>query len=268
MAQGEGPARQAEAIMAAAQAALRAKRAQHEGHFMADGGQRVFHWRMGGRRRGRAGRGMGLIMLLLLLALLGPLLLMVGLLLGAVALAAGVAALVFVLRRIMTGKGPIIRATIKRAEDLNTAGDTKPSATQALPELAGHTALWLARQQALPAPAADLARHISQQLANLAPQLAALETAKAPAPAQHLRQMLSEHLPELLDAYGAVPPALRAESHAGTSPDAQLTEGLQRIDSELGELSRGIAGGALDRLAVHARYLDYRYTSGAGLDQP
>jgi hypothetical protein len=118
--------------------------------------------------------------------------------------------------------------------------------------------LWLeAQRPALPAPALNLVGHIGGQLDGLALQLDRVDE-NAPAVGQ-VRQLVGQHLPDLINAYTAVPPALRGQVHAGTSPDEQLTQSLSRLSGELDSVTRQLAEGKLDNLAIQSRFIDYKY---------
>ena len=143
--------------------------------------------------------------------------------------------------------------TPRRAE-LNT-GDTR--------EMVGRTELWLEHQRrALPPPAAKIVDDLGVQLDSLGLQLESIDQ-QHPA-VREVRQLVGEHLPEMIDSYRKVPAHLRGEKRAGATPDEQLTEGLGRISREIDSVTRQLADGALDDLAVRHRYLDYRYGEGAG----
>ncbi|RXZ64209.1 O-antigen ligase family protein [Pelagerythrobacter rhizovicinus] len=144
----------------------------------------------------------------------------------------------------------------KRAE-LNK-GDTR--------EMVGRTELWLEHQRpALPPPAAKIVDDLGVQLDALGLQL---ETVDQAHPAvRDVRQLVGEHLPEMIDSYRKVPAHLRGEKRAGATPDEQLAEGLGRISREIDSVTRQLADGALDDLAVRHRYLDYRYGEGATKDE-
>ena len=95
-----------------------------------------------------------------------------------------------------------------------------------------------------------------------------LETVDQEHPAvREVRQLVGEHLPEMIDSYRKVPAHLRGERRAGATPDEQLAEGLGRISREIDSVTRQLADGALDDLAVRHRFLDYRYGDGAGKDE-
>ena len=124
-----------------------------------------------------------------------------------------------------------------------------------LPAAAGR---WLeAQRPALPAPAVTLADAIGAKLDLLTPQLATLDAASPLA--QEVRQLIGEQLPGLVDGYGRVPRSLRQVERAGTTPDAQLAEGLKVIDRELGEMSQQLAAGDMDALATRGRFLESKY---------
>jgi hypothetical protein len=124
--------------------------------------------------------------------------------------------------------------------------------------LVGRTELWLESQRpALPAPAVQLVDQIGLQLDALGLQLDGLDQ-QAPAAAE-VRKLVGEHLPELVSSYTAIPRHLRGEQRAGRTPDQQLTESLGKISTEIDSVTRQLASGALDNLAIQTRYLDYKY---------
>lgn len=129
--------------------------------------------------------------------------------------------------------------------------------------LVGRTELWLEGQRAaLPAPAVKLVDTIGFQLDALGAQLDGLDQ-NAPA-AQEVRKLVGEHLPELVSSYTAIPAHLRGEERAGRTPDQQLAESLSTISTEIDSVTRQLASGAIDNLAIRTRYLDYKY--GAGME--
>ena len=146
------------------------------------------------------------------------------------------------------GKYPRLK-TPKRV-DLTRATDAK--------DLVGRTELWLeAQRPALPAPAADMVGKIGVQLDALGLQLDGIDPNH---PAAHeVRTLVGETLPEMVDSYRRIPQHLRAEERAGATPDAQLTSGLGKISDEIDRVTRQLAEGSLDDLAVKTRYLDYKY---------
>ena len=141
--------------------------------------------------------------------------------------------------------------------------DTAPVATAKLAQtplaaLPATTERWLeAQRPALPAPAVTLADAIGIKLDLLTPQLATLDAASPQA--QELRSLIAEQLPGLVDGYARVPRSLRQVERAGTTPDAQVVEGLRVIDRELAELSQQLAAGDMDALATRGRFLESKY---------
>ncbi|MGH6787929.1 MAG: hypothetical protein ACREBO_13960 [Novosphingobium sp.] len=131
--------------------------------------------------------------------------------------------------------------------------------------LVGRTELWLESQRpALPAPAVQLVDRIGGQLDALGLQLDGLGD-NTPA-AVEVRKLVGEHLPELVSSYTSIPRHLRGEERAGRTPDQQLTDSLGKISTEIDSVTRQLASGAIDNLAIRTRYLDYKY--GEALDEP
>lgn len=128
--------------------------------------------------------------------------------------------------------------------------------------LVGQTELWLERQRpALPAPAVKLVDRIGTQLDALGLQLDGLDQ-NTPA-AVEVRKLVGEHLPELVSSYTAIPRELRTEPRAGRSPDEQLTDSLAKISNEIDSVTRQLAAGSIDNLAIKTRYLEYKYGDAA-----
>lgn len=122
----------------------------------------------------------------------------------------------------------------------------------------GNTELWLESQRrALPAPAVRLVDHIGMQLDALGLQLDSIDDAQ-PA-AVEIRKLVGEDLPELVSTYTSIPAHLRYETRGGTTPDEQLADSLGRISTEIDSVTRQLASGTIDDLAIKARYLDYKY---------
>jgi hypothetical protein len=65
-----------------------------------------------------------------------------------------------------------------------------------------------------------------------------------------------------VDTYRKIPAPLRREERAGGTPETQLVDGLGRISEEIDRVTRQLADGALDDLAIRTRYLEYRYGNG------
>lgn len=127
--------------------------------------------------------------------------------------------------------------------------------------MVGRTELWLeAQRPALPAPAVRLVDQIGVQLDGLGVQLEGIDPAE-PAVGE-VRRLVGEHLPGMVESWRKIPPHLRKEERAGRNADEQLSEGLGKISKEIDEITRQLAAGDLDALAVRGRYLDYRYGEG------
>ena len=120
---------------------------------------------------------------------------------------------------------------------------------------------WLVSQRpALPAPAVQLVDQLGVQLDALGLQLEGLDD-KQPAVAE-VRKLVGEHLPELVSTYTSIPRHLRGEARGGRSPDDELTASLGKISAEIDSVTRQLADGQIDKLAIRTRYLDYKYGDG------
>ena len=133
--------------------------------------------------------------------------------------------------------------------------------------LVGQTELWLERQRpALPPPAVKLVNHIGLQLDALGLQLKDVDPVH---PAiNEVRKLVGEHLPEVVEGYRKIPEHLRYEQHGGTTPDKHFMESLQLISGEIDSVTRQLASGAIDELAIKTRYLDYKYGGAIDEDGP
>lgn len=141
--------------------------------------------------------------------------------------------------------------TPKRA-DL-TKGDVR--------QMVGKTELWLEHQRpALPPPAAKIVEDMGVQLDSLGLQLETIDQ-EHPA-AREVRKLVGEVLPETVDSYRNIPAHLRSEKRAGSTPDQQVTESLSKISKEIDHVTRQLAEGSLDDLAIKTRYLEYKYGEG------
>lgn len=131
--------------------------------------------------------------------------------------------------------------------------------------LPAQTEIWMAAQRrALPAPATNAFDSIALKLETLGPQLQTIDPREPVA--VEARKILSEHLTELVSGYQRVPEPLRRERQpSGKTPDEQLTDGLNLIDSELAEVSRNIAAGDLHKLATQDKFLELKYRGDDGL---
>ncbi|MXP28176.1 hypothetical protein GRI58_04990 [Porphyrobacter algicida] len=125
-------------------------------------------------------------------------------------------------------------------------------------KLVGRTELWLeAQRPALPPPAAKLVDTIGVQLDGLGLQLEGLDQRHPKA--REIRSLVGEQLPEMIDSYRRIPANLRREERGGSTPDDQLTQSLGTISHEIDSITRQLAEGSLDDLAIKHRYLDYKF---------
>ena len=125
-------------------------------------------------------------------------------------------------------------------------------------QMVARTELWLeAQRAALPPPAVRVVDQLGVQLDALGLQLETIDAAH-PAVAE-VRELIGEYIPETIENYRKIPEHLRREEHAGKTADERLTESLTRLSGEVDRVTRRLAEGALDDLAVKSRYLDYRY---------
>lgn len=133
--------------------------------------------------------------------------------------------------------------------------------TGSVQQLVGRTELWLeAQRSALPAAAVRILDTIGTQLDALGQQLEGVDQ-EHPA-AREVRKLVGEYLPETIDTYRKIPAHLRGEPRAGSTPDRQVEESLGKISAEIDSVTRQLAQGSLDDLAIRTRYLDYKYGSG------
>ena len=124
--------------------------------------------------------------------------------------------------------------------------------------MVARTELWLESQRpALPAPAVELVDRIGVQLDALGLQLEGV--GEQPATVE-VRKLVGEHLPEMISTYRRIPAHLRKEPRGdGRNPDEQLADGLVKISGEIDAITRQLAAGDLDSLAVRGRFLEYKY---------
>ena len=145
--------------------------------------------------------------------------------------------------------------TPTRADITKGSGDVR--------QLVGRTELWLeAQRPALPPPAAALLDQLGVQLDGLGTQLEGLDQNHPKA--REIRSLIGEQLPEMIDSYRRIPAQMRTEARAGSTPDEQLTQSLSTISGEINSITRQLAEGSLDDLAIKNRYLDYKF--GTGVD--
>ncbi|GMM93413.1 hypothetical protein [Qipengyuania sp. MTN3-11] len=129
-------------------------------------------------------------------------------------------------------------------------------------QMVGRTELWLeAQRPALPPPAARIVEDMGVQLDALGLQLQGVDQNHPKA--REVRSLVGEQLPEMIDSYRRIPAHLRTEKRAGATPDEQLTDSLGKISGEIDSITRQLAEGSLDDLAIKHRYLDYKFGEGA-----
>lgn len=132
-------------------------------------------------------------------------------------------------------------------------------------QMVARTELWLeAQRPALPPPAQSLVDQLGVQLDALGVQLKGLGD-NEPAMAE-VRELVGEYIPETIDNYRKIPQHLRAEEYAGKTADQRLTESLTKLSGEVDRVTRRLAEGALDDLAIKSRYLEYRYGGAEALE--
>ena len=125
-------------------------------------------------------------------------------------------------------------------------------------QLVARTELWLESQRpALPPPAVRVVDDMGVQLDALGRQLEGIP-ANHPA-AVETRKLVGEVLPEMVDSYRKIPAHLRREKRGDATPDEQLVDSLGKISREIDSVTRQLAEGSLDDLAIRTRYLDYKY---------
>lgn len=132
-------------------------------------------------------------------------------------------------------------------------------------QMVARTELWLeAQRPALPPPAVQIVDQLGVQLDALGLQL---ETIDQNNPAvSEVRELVGEYIPETIENYRKIPAHLRGENHAGKTADERLTESLGKLSGEVDRVTRRLAEGALDDLAVKTRYLDYRFGGAEALE--
>ena len=132
-------------------------------------------------------------------------------------------------------------------------------------QMVARTEIWLEAQRlALPPPAQVLVDQLGVQLDALGLQLKSLGDDE-PAMAE-VRELVGEYIPETIENYRKIPAHLRAEEYAGKTADARLVESLEKLSGEVDRVTRRLAEGALDDLAIKSRYLEYRYGGAEALE--
>ena len=132
-------------------------------------------------------------------------------------------------------------------------------------QMVARTELWLeAQRPALPPPAQAIVDQLGVQLDALGLQLQGIDAAH-PAMGE-VRELVGEYIPETIDNYRKIPAHLRKEEHTGKTADQRLTESLGKLSGEVDRVTRRLAEGALDDLAIKSRYLEYRYGGAEALE--
>lgn len=133
-------------------------------------------------------------------------------------------------------------------------------------QMVARTELWLEAQRAtLPPAAARIIDQMGVQLDALGVQLQNIDPAH-PAAAE-VRELVGEYIPETIENYRRIPANMRKEAHIGKSADERLTDSLTKLSGEIDRVTRRLAEGALDDLAIKTRYLEYRYGGDEALAQ-
>ena len=131
--------------------------------------------------------------------------------------------------------------------------------------MVGRTELWLEHQRAaLPAPAVRIVDQLGVQLDALGLQLETIDPAHPSL--NDVRELVGEYIPETIENYRKIPAHLRQEEHAGKTADERLTASLGKLSGEVDRVTRRLAEGALDELAIKSRYLDYRFGGPEALE--
>ena len=113
-------------------------------------------------------------------------------------------------------------------------------------------------RRALPPPAQQVADSISAGLGTLKTTLERLEPLDPEA--QDARRLMSVHLPGLIDRYANVPKAYRGEVDAeGKTVDARLIESLDASRAALVDISERLAQRDRDAFATQGRFIQSRY---------
>jgi hypothetical protein len=231
---------------------------------MADAGRSLQVQRAGGRRAGSIGRGSAELKTRHLLRKVKRIVIAV----AGIVVAAMVAGLIvdgigftgvmlafFAIVAVTVGFSIFPKMKVPQRAELNKGS---------VQQLVGRTELWLeAQRNALPAPAARVLDDIGVQLDALGLQLEGVDQNHEAA--REVRKLVGEYLPETIDSYRKIPAHLRTEQRTGGTPDQQVTESLKKISAEIDSVTRQLAQGSLDELAIRTRYLDYKY--GHGTDE-
>ncbi|PLK24458.1 hypothetical protein [Novosphingobium sp. TH158] len=234
--------------------------AQNSDAIMRAAGQSLAHQRAGGRRVGSIGRQSARLKRGHLAKKIGRILLAV----GGIWLASSLLSLFITPIGLLGLVGTVLLSFIAVGV-LATFPKMQPPTIDTLAKgdvktMVGRTEMWLERQRpALPPPAVKLVNHIGLQLDGLGAQLKDIDPLH-PAVGE-VRKLVGEHLPQVVEGYRRIPEHLRYEDRAGTNPNKQFMESLGLISNEIDSVTRQLATGAIDDLAIKTRYLDYKYGS-------
>lgn len=131
--------------------------------------------------------------------------------------------------------------------------------------MVGRTELWLEHQRpALPPSAVQVVDQLGVQLDALGLQLETIDP-NHPVVGE-VRELVGEYIPETIENYRRIPEQMRREEHAGKTADQRVTESLGKLSQEVDRVTRRLAEGALDDLAIKSRYLEYRYGGAEALE--
>jgi hypothetical protein len=113
-------------------------------------------------------------------------------------------------------------------------------------------------RRALPRPAQEVVDGISAHLGTLRSTLERVDPLDPDA--QDARRLMSVHLPGLVERYANVPPAYRTQPDAeGKTVDERLVEGLGAARSALNEVSERLARRDMDAFQTQGRFIQSKY---------
>lgn len=161
--------------------------------------------------------------------------------LAAVALAGGIAAMLFFHDVLEASSPPVVPTDVGNGEMVQRFG----------------TFLY-GNRRALPAPAQAVVDGISEQLGTLKQTLERVDALDPDA--QDARRLMSVHLPGLIERYANVPQAYRKEADAeGKTVDQRLVEGLEASRAALNEVSERLAKRDMDAFQTQGRFIQSKY---------
>ena len=160
--------------------------------------------------------------------------------LAAVALAVGIAALLFV-NEVTEEAAPTVPKDVPNGEMVQR-----------------FDSFLFKTRRALPAPAQVVVDGISAQLGTLKSTLQRVDALDPDA--QDARRLMSVHLPGLIERYANVPTAYRQDVDGeGKTVDQRLVEGLEASRSALGEVSERLARRDVDAFQTQGRFIRSKY---------